>query len=124
MTVYKLPVYLLLNPDAAVEDFTFCPRVLASTYNLVLHVAVELVDFSRGHQEVPAAPQRLQELLELVLQHLAAPVRLVLAQRLHLALQLHHLPLTHLHLVLQHLSGRGWDTVLLDLLHYRNEFFH
>ncbi len=80
------------------------------TYDLVLHVSVELVNFSRCHQEVPAVSQRLQELLELPLHQLPPPVHLVsvlhlLTQSLHLALQLHHLPLTHLHLVLQHLQG-------------------
>ena len=82
------------------------------TYDLVLDVAVELVTFSRLHQEVPAAPQRLQQLLELGLQELPPPVHLVrvlhlLPQSLHLALQLHHLTLTHLHLVLQHLGGQS-----------------
>lgn len=85
---------------------------ISSTYDLVLDVAVELVNFSGRHQEVPAAPQWLQQLLELPLHQLPPPVNLVsvlhlLPERLHLALQLHHLPLTHLHLVLQHLWGGG-----------------
>lgn len=83
-----------------------------TTYDLILHISIELMDFSRSHQEVPAPSQRLQQLLKLMLHHLPPPIHLLcvlhlLTQSLDLALQLHHLPLTHLHLVLQHLQVSG-----------------
>lgn len=84
-----------------------CPR--RSTYDLVLHVPVELVDLSRGHEVVSSLLQRCLEELELPLHADPLAVHLLrafplLTEGLGLALQLLHLLLTHLHLALQDLQ--------------------
>lgn len=80
-----------------------------STYDLVLHVPVELVDLAGGHQVVPSLLQRLLQAVELLLHADPLSVHLLgafplLTEGLRLALQLLHLLLTHLHLALQDLQ--------------------
>lgn len=80
-----------------------------STYDLVLHVPVELVDLAGGHEVVSSLHQRRLEELELVLHADPLAVHLLrafplLTEGLRLAPQLLHLLLTHLHLALQDLQ--------------------
>lgn len=81
----------------------------SETYDLILHVTVELVNLTGRHQVVPLLLQRLLQKVELVLDADSLAVHLLgalplLAEHLRLTLQLLHLLLTHLHLALQDLQ--------------------
>lgn len=95
-----------LGPD---DFFSLSEVVTLKTYDLVLHVSVELVDLPRGHEVVSPLLQWLLERLELPLHGDSLSIHLLrafplLAEGLWLFLQLLHLLLTHLHLALQDLQ--------------------